>query len=420
MTFATVKVEIAFDKRISETASDGDFTSVTSTNGLRQFVIKRGKEHVLDTQQSGTAIMVFTDSDGDLDPENKSSPFYDTGAGKTKLLPMRHIRIKATDPATSTTYTIFRGYVERWQSSYGRSGKDQIATCRAVDAFKALALSHGDGTIEAEEGSGQRIIDLITMSGYPIAGASVTSTTDDQTVAQKKYSADLNLLTECQNIDTAEVGFFFVDRLGTPTFKNRTARVAQFSVKKGTFTDGSTAPGSTWSYDFVDFSRDDDEIVNRADATLFDGVTQAVTANDTTSQADFGTRALTDSALMLTTQTAADTWALYAVDRFADPAARVHSIRWEQGADADDDRWAPILSGDIGEFYEVERTTPAGTLIEHFVLTERIIHHGRPGRWTTTWSLSAADTSLYWVLDDGAGTYAAWSKLGTSTKLFFG
>ena len=416
MTFPTVTVQVAFDKRISEAAADVDFTTVTTANPVRQFVIKRGKGHVLDTQQAGTAIFIFDDANGNLDPENKSSPYYDSAAGKTKVLPMRHIRIHAVDPATSSGYYLFRGFIEGWESNYGKSGKDQIAKCTAVDAFKAFALAKGTDATETAEGSGQRLIDLVTMTGFPIATVTgVTAAATDQTVAEKKYTLSEDLLLQMQDIDIAEVGFFYCDRNGIPTFKNRQSRIAVLATKKGTFTDGSTSPGSTWSYDFLDFSRDDDEIINQADSTIYGTATVGTQANDATSQADYGIRSLTNTALMLTTAGAATTWNDYAIDRLAQPDARVRSISWEQGADGDDDRWAPILGGDIGEFYEVERTTPAGTLREAFVLTEQITHQVKAGKWRTTWALSAASTDAYWILED-----AIWGKLGTTTRLWFG
>lgn len=416
MTFPTVTVQVAFDKRISETAADIDFTTITTANPVRQFVIKRGKSHVLDfSAQAGTAIFVFDDANGNLDPENTSSPYYDSGAGKTKVVPMRHIRIHAVDPATSSGYYLFRGFIEGWESNYGKSGLDQVAKCTAVDAFKAFSLAKGDGTVEAQEGSGQRLIDLVTMSGFPIAAASISADVTDQTVPEKKYTLDLDLLPQMQDVDTAEVGFFYCDRNGIPTFKNRGSRVAAFATKKGTFTDGSTVPSDTWSYDFVDFSRDDDDIINQADSTIYNTSTTGTQANDTTSQADYGIRSLTNTALMLTTAGTATTWNSYAINRLANPESRVRTLSWIQGADADDARWAPILGGDIGEFYEVERTTPAGTAISASVLTEQITHQVKAGKWTTTWSLSSADTGAYWILED-----ATWGKLGETTRLWFG
>ena len=277
-------------------------------------------------------------------------------------------------------------------------------------------MAKGDDSNQAQEGSGQRLIDLVTMTGYPIATVTgITAAATDQTVTAKKYGLDEDLLPQMQDINTAEVGFFYCDRNGIPTFKNRQSRVAAFGTKKGTFTDGSTAAASTWSYDFVDFSRDDDEIINQADSTIYGTSTQGTQANDTTPQADYGIRSLTNTALMLTTAGTATVWNDYAVNRLANPESRVRTLSWIQGADADDDRWAPILDGDIGEFYEVQRTTPAGTTISASVLTEQITHQVKAGKWITSWSLSAADTDAYWILED-----ATWGKLGETTRLWFG
>ena len=422
MTFPTVTVQVAFDKRVTEAATDVDFTTVTDANPVRQFVIKRGKANVLDTIQAGTAVMIFDDANGNLDPENTSSPYY--ASGKTKVLPMRHLRIVAVDPATTTSHILFWGFIEGWESNYGKSGLDQVAKCTAVDSFKTYSLAKGPfgvagaGVLRAEEGSGDRVEYLMGLTAEDTSTADVVEA-DDLNVAAKTYTADMSMLTEMQAIDTAEVGFFYVSRSNVTTFKNRGSRVAQFSDKQGTFTDGSTVPADTFSYDFVEFSRDDEQIINRADSVIHGGAA-GTTANDTDSQDDYGIRSLTNSDLMLTTKPAATVWNDYAISRLANPEARVRSIQWIQGADANDDRWAPLLAGDLGELYQVDRTTPAGTAITALVLTEQITHQVKAGKWTTSWALSSADDEVYWVLDDGSGTYADWSELGVTTRLFFG
>mgnify|MGYP003118450480 FL=1 len=74
MALATVTVEVAFTKGITETADDGDFTAITTANPLRSFQIVRGRKMELDTNQAGRAVIVCSNSNGKLDPTN-------TGAG---------------------------------------------------------------------------------------------------------------------------------------------------------------------------------------------------------------------------------------------------------------------------------------------------------------------------------------------------
>ena len=144
MALATVTVEVAFAKGITETASDSDFTTITTANPLREFQIVRGRQQELATTQAGRAIIVCNNTNGKLDPSNTGAgaPYYDGG---TNVIPLRHIRVKATDPSTSTTYVIFRGFVERWVQEYPKE-KDAITRIECVDAFKVLSLGYCDGS----------------------------------------------------------------------------------------------------------------------------------------------------------------------------------------------------------------------------------------------------------------------------------
>ena len=140
MALATVTVEVAFTKGISETADDDDFTTISTDNKVREFQIVRGRQQELATTQAGRAIVVCSNVNGKLDPSNTGSgtPYYDGG---TNVIPLRHIRIKATDPSTSTVYVIFRGFVERWVQEYPQE-KDATTRIECVDAFKALSLAY--------------------------------------------------------------------------------------------------------------------------------------------------------------------------------------------------------------------------------------------------------------------------------------
>jgi len=415
MATPVVDVWVAFGKGFNESAAyPADFTKISTANNVRQFRVKRGRGHQLDTIQAGTASLVLDNANGYLDPSNtgSGSPYYTGGA--TNVKPGRHVVIEATDPETSTTYKIFRGFAESWEQKYGRDGVDQLVVLKAVDAFKVLARALGDGGVEAETTSRARVKNLWSQAGYPQA---VVGWTDGKTVPARTYEESDNLLLAAQAIDKAEVGFFFVDRSGLFSFLTRESRVTQFGTKEGTFSDDLTADPTAFPYHAVDFSRDDDEVFNRGTATLYNSATTATTQNDTTSQTDYGIRTYDEPELMLTSGSEATSWAAYAVDRFANPEDRARVLTfYPQDHPA---LWAKILPMDLGELWVVKRRPKAGNTITVNVLTEQIIHEGRPGIWRTELALSSAVGGSYWVLDDGAGTYAASSTLGSTTKLFY-
>ena len=424
MALAAVTVEVAFQKGITETADDADFTTISTANPIREFQIVRGRKQELSTNQTGRAVVTVSNSNGYLDPSNTSSPSPYYASGQTNGIPLRHIRIKATDPATSTTYVIFRGFVERWSQLYPHE-KDQVTRIECVDAFKALSLALCDGTSESQELSGLRIANLLDQASWPNGGSAgavtvagyrdIDNDSNNQTVPAKTYATNLDVLIQSQDIETAEIGSFFVSRSGVITFLNRLNRISQFATIAATFSDTSTS-GSRVKYNRVNFEIEDLDIINRIDTTI-QGGSAGTQQNDTSSQTIFGIRSVTQENLMLTATSDANDWASYQLGRLANPANRVKSITLiPQEQDA---LWAVVLPAELGNAYIVERTPAAGNAIQSTVICERIIHKGRGASWTTEMELSSADTAGYWTLDDGSGTYAAFSELGNTTRLFF-
>ena len=424
MALATVTVEVAFSKGIKETADDADFTTISTANTVRNFQIVRGRQQELATNQAGRAVVVCNNTNGKLDPTNtgSGSPYY-TG-GTTNVIPLRHIRIKAQDPSTSTTYVIFRGFVERWVQEYPNQ-KDATTRIECVDAFKALSLAFCDGSSESQELSGLRIANLLDQAGWPGTGSGsvslagyrdIDNDSNNETVPAKTYATNMDVLLQSQDIENAEIGSFFVSRSGVMTFKNRLNRISEFATIAATFSDTSTASGRV-IYNGLDFSMDDHNIVNRVDTTIQDGTT-GTQQTDTDSQTKFGLRALSETGLMLTSASDATAWAQYVIGRQANPANRVQAITLRPAEQ--DALWAKVLPAELGNAYIVERTPAAGNSISNTVICERVVHKGAGRNWQTMMEMSPADTAGYWVLDDGSGTYAAFSELGNTTRLFFG
>lgn len=424
MALATLTVEVAFTKGITETAADGDFTTISTDNTVREFQIVRGRQQELATTQAGRAVVICNNTNGKLDPSNTSSgaPYYDGG---TNVIPLRHIRIKATDPSTSTAYVIFRGFVERWVQLYP-GDRDQVTRIECVDAFKMLSLAACDGSSESQELSGLRVANLLDQAEWPNGGSAgavsvsgyrdIDNDSNNETVPAKTYTNLMDVLLQTQDIEEAEIGSFFVSRAGVMTFKNRLNRISEFATIAATFSDSSTASGRV-KYQGLDFSMDDHNIINRVSTETAGGAAGTV-QNDTDSQTKFGIRAKTKAGLMLVASADATSWAEYIIGRQANPANRVQSITLRpQEQDA---LWAKVLPAELGNAYIVERTPAAGNAISSTVICERITHQGKGNNWTTKLELSPADTAGYWVLDDGSGTYAAFSELSNTTRLFFG
>jgi hypothetical protein len=322
-------------------------------------------------------------------------------------------------------YIIFRGFVERWVQSYPGE-LDQIVTIECIDAFKALSTAYCDGSSESEELSGLRVANLLDQASWPNGGSAgavsvagyrdIDNDSNNSTVPAKTYATNMDVLLQTQDIETAEIGSFFVSRSGVMTFLNRTNRIAQFATIAGTYSDTSTADGRV-VYSDLDFSMDDHNIVNRVDTTIAGGGA-GTQQTDSDSQTAYGLRALSETDLMLTSTAEATSWAQYVIGRQSQPSNRVKAITLRpQEQDA---LWAVALQIELGNAYIVERTPAAGNAITSTVICERVTHQGKGNSWITTMQLSPADTAGYWVLDDGSGTYAAFSELSNTTRLSYG
>src|SRR5689334_6052607 len=79
--------------------------------------LQRGRQHELNTIEAGTLNLTLNNQDRRFDPAWSAGPYYGY------LKPGRRLRLKAT--WTSTTYTLFDGFIERLEP------KEDVRTGRA-------------------------------------------------------------------------------------------------------------------------------------------------------------------------------------------------------------------------------------------------------------------------------------------------
>ena len=99
---------------------------------VRNVSTSRGRSSELDTFQTGSASITFSNADRRFDPEHTAGPYY--GA----LTPLRPVRIRAQYGAGATT-NLFFGWIEQWPQTY-ENPSDATVTVTASDGFKVLNL----------------------------------------------------------------------------------------------------------------------------------------------------------------------------------------------------------------------------------------------------------------------------------------
>lgn len=110
---------------------------VDITTYVRTFSTRRGRSHELGRMQAGECSLTLDNRDRRFDPTYASGPYY------PNVLPMAHLRIRATT-ASFLTYTVFTGFVDDWGQQWSGPAPqglgDATAEVHAVDALAVLNL----------------------------------------------------------------------------------------------------------------------------------------------------------------------------------------------------------------------------------------------------------------------------------------
>ena len=144
------------------------------TNDVVSIRVKRGRDDILSQVNAGTAeLELMRPSDRAYwNPANKSSLL--NSANAPGFVPMRPIRIQATDPATSTTYGVFWGFIRSARFDYA-SG---ICRLSCVDLMLVLSrvnpVDPALATTEGGTGSDSYTPDIGT--GEDVTSSKITGT----------------------------------------------------------------------------------------------------------------------------------------------------------------------------------------------------------------------------------------------------
>ena len=131
MPYPNVQVEISFVSA-PYTVSP---TWVDVTDYVREVTVRRGRSDEFQEFDAGTATITLDNRDRRFDPLNTSSPY------SPNVVPRRGIRITAlnTIGGTTTSFRMFRGFVEGWPVTITDAGFDSTVTIECVDIMGLLA-----------------------------------------------------------------------------------------------------------------------------------------------------------------------------------------------------------------------------------------------------------------------------------------
>ena len=400
--------EIAFDSNPLDTTQT--FTDVSAY--LRNFETNRGRISQLSEFQTGTATVTLDNRDNRFSP-NQSTYYYDATLGRTKIQPLKRLRIRAE--YDSTTYDIFHGFVESFPVQYAGQGYDASTKIRVVDAFKLFFNATLDGIgwrlgisklgtttrltlTQAQELSSVRIKNILDSFGYSNQAIST-----GQLDVQTQPDTD-DLLTALRKVETAENGTFFIAKNGDATFRDRNFRLVNTTTPSATFGQGV---GELPYVDIIS-SYDDNKIINTVQRTRTGGTTQIAIDSDSVER--FGTHVLTESSTLNVSDANAASIAEQKVVANSIPQTTVESLSFAPQQNVN--LWEKALGLEIGSFVEAKVTTPSSTVETYDLFIERIKHKvdARNKTWNWQIGLSPAETGA-WILGV--------NRLGIDTNLSY-
>lgn len=394
MPEATIVCRIAFST--APFAASPTWSDVSSD--VIHCMIRRGRQHELDRMEAGTAQVRLLNISGDYWPDNASGSYY------PNVKPVKRINIRAT--YNDQTYDLYTGFIEDWQPNFIlKPIKGPVMDLPCSDLIKNLSrLFLNDATGYSEELSGTRVGNVLDDLGWPAGNRDIDA--GQSNIQATGELVDVNALDHLFTVQQSESGILYIAPDGDVQFEDRGHRLASpHNTSQATFGDDA----GEMKYHRIELVYGDRFLYNDIRITRNGGTQQS--AEDSTSQDNYGKRTLTRSKLLITADTEALSQAQYLLSRFKEPYTRVKKIVIRPDVDPDN-LYPKVLSYDIGTRVTI-RLNQASIDEDYFI--EGIEHRFEPDKpWQTTWELSKADNQQYWAL--GVEGY---SELGETTKLFY-
>lgn len=360
---------------------------------VQRISIRRGRDRMFEQYTPGTATVQFQDFTGDWNPDNTSSPYFG------KILPMRQVRIHTN--YGGNTYYLFTGFITSWDWNWSDQSADYaLVTIQLIDAFRMLQLSNITTVAGAATNDlpGTRIGEILDQISWP---TSLREIYPGDVELQNDPGTLRNALAACQNIETTDLGAFFIAPNGYVTYLSR-AQLAILAAGTATTFDDD---GTDISYQNLDVNLDETELANQVTFARLGGTDQTV--SDATSISEYFLRSYYQSGLMMKDNASALAQATSVLNYRKDPRVRVDSITLDLSSVSN--RVVPGLSLDIGDPIVVNRTWANGTRFDVRVTVNGVSHDITPERWTTRFT-TAYPLSTAFILDS-----AQFGILGTNT-----
>jgi hypothetical protein len=379
--------------------SDSPTALVVDVSNLVDSVnTNRGRNIASEQFQTGTASVRILDQNGDFNPQNPASPYYEY------LNPMRKITITAT--YLGVTYAMFAGYITGYNTSTPKFPGDLVyTTVSAVDGFRLFQNAQFFGVTGAVAGetTGSRIGKILDTIAWPVPLRDIDT---GLTTVQADPATQRTALAAIQTVATTEYGAIYMDQFGRVTFQDRALTVSSVGATPIDFNDNGTGIG----YFDVKWVFDDTQVYNLATITRNGGAVQTV--SDQTSIDKFFTHSYNQTGLLMQTDAVALDYARAFIASRKETSVRVDELTLDLQQDNYTTGTITALQMDFFTPINVTTTQPNSTTLSKTVQVFNVSHSITPNQWKVKFGTAEPiidgfilDSVLYGILDTSVLSY---------------
>lgn len=345
---------------------------VDVSDQINKIDVKRGRTALSDQFQTGSLSLRIVDQNGDFNPQNPSSPYYNL------LTPMKKVQISAT--YNSVTYPVFSGFITSYVTTYPKDAEDvAYTTIQAVDAFRLAQNAQISTVTGASAGdlSGTRINQILNTIGWP---ASMRDIDAGLTTMQADPGTNRTSLQALFTVADSEYGAIYVDAAGSFVFQDRNVTVTSIGGTPTVFADDGTGI----EYKDASWVLNDVLIFNKATITRVGGSAQ-VAFNQASIDKYFLHSYFQNDLLMQSDAVALDYARAYVASR-AETTIRVDSIALDLYTPNYNSGILAALDLDFFDPITVITTQPGGSTLEKTLQIFGVAMSITPNSWKTTFT----------------------------------
>jgi hypothetical protein len=352
--------------------ADSTAVTVDVSNLVDSIRTNRGRTALSDVFQTGTMSLRIIDQNGDFNPMNPASPYYNL------LNPMRKVTITAS--YEGTTYPIFAGYITSYDTTTPRDvGEVVYTTIQAVDGFRLFQNAQITTVASATAGqtSGTRIGKILDQIGWPAGMRDIDA---GQTTVQADPGTLRTSLGAMQLVTSTEYGSLYMDGLGNLVFQDRLLTSSSVAGTPVEFNDDGTGI----SYNNALWKLDDTLIFNKASITRTGGTAQV--AFNQASIDKYFLHSYQEQNLLMQTDAEALNNALAFVASRQETSIRCDAVTLDLYTDNYDAGILAALDLDFFDPVTVTTTQPGSSTLTKTLQVFGVSHDIKPSNWKTTFT----------------------------------